>query len=116
MADLIHYIQNEELDIETRVQEALKGEMKTTGIANGILTGLLHTLFPIKYGVWNNETKKTLEIIRRKPIDISMHSKQSGILYGKINQTLIDLANELNTDLTTIDGLMYYIGENIRFI
>ena len=61
LASLISYLQNEKTPIEERVQEGLSGEYYVKGIGKGILTSLLHTVFPDKYGVWNDRTKETHE-------------------------------------------------------
>jgi len=112
LAGLLFLLQNEKLDVGERVRIGLEGEKKVYGIGQGILTALLHTFYNEKYCVWNSRTKDTLEILRRPPkthFDI-------GRTYKEVNSQLHELAEELNTDLTTIDGFMWFISKHVRFL
>jgi len=80
-----------------------------------ILTALLHTFFNEKYGVWNSRTEKTLEILRRRPIYVSYY-QHIGERYRSVNTELHQLVNELDSDLTTVDGFMWYISKFIEFL
>lgn len=115
LADLLFLLQDEEIDVGIRVQRGLKGKEKVYGIAEGILTALLHTFFDDKYGVWNSRTKDTLEILRRSPIYYTGYLN-IGQKYKEINKELHKLARELDTDLTTLDGFMWYISKFVIFI
>ena len=64
---LLTFLQDETIDVEIRVREGLVGRYRTQGIGPNILTALLHTFNPDKYGVWNSRTTDTLDIIRRTP-------------------------------------------------
>ena len=112
LAKLIMLLKNEDLDIEVRVRRGLKGEEKVNGIGPGILTGLLHTFFDDKYCVWNTRTKDTLKILRRPPAIY----RNIGDNYNAVNDKLHEMAKDLNTDLTTIDGFMWFISKHVRFI
>lgn len=107
--DLITYIQDESVDINYRISKCLQGELHINGIGKNILTALLHTMHPDAYGVWNNRTQKTLEFIRRNP----PLRTDLGLTYLEINKKLIELSKELDTDLTTVDGLMWYVSKRI---
>jgi len=112
LAELLFLLQNEKLDVGQRVRSGLKGEKKVNGIGQGILTALLHTFHNEKYCVWNSRTKDTLEILRRPP---KTHS-DIGRTYKEVNSKLHELTEELNTDLTTIDGFMWFISKHVRFL
>jgi hypothetical protein len=107
--DFITFIQDESIDIRQRLNKGLQGELRVKGIGKNILTALLHTLHPDKYGVWNNRTQETLEILRRTP----SKGYDLGTKYGAINEILLELCKELDTDLTTIDGLMWYVSKRV---
>jgi len=112
LVDLLFLLRNDELDIGERVRRGLKGKEKVRGIGQGILTALLHTFYNDRYCVWNSRTRDTLKILRRPPkmyMDI-------GNSYKEVNRKLHELAEELNSDLTTIDGFMWFISKRVRFI
>lgn len=110
--NLLVFIQDESLDASARVQEGLIGGYQTPGIGPNILTALLHTFNPDKYGVWNSRTIDTLHIIRRTPPP----TVGLGQKYELINHELIQLKNELDTDLVTIDGFMWFISKKVQMI
>lgn len=112
LAELLSLLQNEKIDVGERVRSGLKGEKKVNGIGQGILTALLHTFYNEKYCVWNSRTENTLEILRRPP---KKHS-DIGRTYKEVNSKLHELVEELNTDLTTIDGFMWFISKHVRFL
>lgn len=112
LAKLIMLLQNEDLDVGVRVRRGLKGEEKVIGIGPGILTGLLHTFFDDKYCVWNRRTKETLEILRRSPTSY----RDIGYTYKAVNEKLHEMSNDLNTDLATIDGFMWFISKHVTFL
>jgi DNA-directed RNA polymerase subunit RPC12/RpoP len=112
LANLLFLLQNDELDVAERIRRGLKGKEKVRGIGQGILTALLHTFYDDKYCVWNSRTQETLEILRRPPKTRS----DIGKTYKEVNKELHALAEELNTDLTTIDGFMWFISKHVRFI
>jgi hypothetical protein len=109
---LLIFVQDESIDVQKRVQQGLQGGYYCQGIGKGILTALLHTFDPDKYGVWNSRTDDTLEMIRRTP----SASSNIGHRYQLINNELIQLKNELNTDLTTIDSFMWFISKKVQVI
>jgi len=115
LTDLLFLLQNEDINVATKVKRGLLGKEKVKGIGQGILTALLHTFYDDKYGVWNSRTKDTLEILRRSPIRYS-HNLHIGQIYNLVNNILLKMTKELKTDLTTIDGFMWYISKHVRFI
>jgi hypothetical protein len=103
---LLIYLQDESIRVEKRIQDTLYGEKHVHGVTQNILTGLLHTFHPDRYGAWNNRTDDALQRIKRNPIKTTSVGKN----YLAINDALAKLAKDLNTDLTTIDGFMWFIS------
>lgn len=108
---LLTFLQKDSVPAEERVCQGL-GECYVEGIGIGILTGLLHMFYPDKYGVWNSRTTDTLNMIKRNPVMTS----NIGHSYLLINKELKQLGEELKTDLTTIDGFMWFISKKIKII
>jgi hypothetical protein len=106
------FLQNESVDVRVRVKEGLLGKYYCRGIGVNILTALLHTFNPDRYGVWNSRTDDTLDLIRRTP----MPSSDPGHKYKLINDELLQLRDELYTELTTIDSFMWFISKKIQVI
>ncbi len=104
---LLTFIQDETISVNRRVREGLAGKYHCAGLGRNILTALLHTFHSNTYGVWNNRTEHTLTLIHRKP----RPTTDPGYNYQRINNELNQLTKELNTDLTTIDSLMWYISK-----
>lgn len=115
LADLLVLLQDDVIPIAKRVYRGLVRKNKVPGIAQGTLTALLHTFFNEKYGVWNTRTVDTLKILRRTPIRRS-YSQNIGERYRDVNAELHKLVKELGSDLTTVDGFMWYISKFIEFI
>jgi hypothetical protein len=109
---LLTFIQDESVDVEVRVRQGLQGAYYCQGIGRNILTALLHSFNPDKYGVWNSRTEDTLKIIRRTPRPIF----DAGKKYRAINDELTKLSTELDTDLTTIDGFMWFISKRVKVL
>lgn len=109
LRELIIFLQNESILIQERINKSLGEDYYVEGIGIGILTGLLHMFNPTKYGVWNSRTIDALEKMKRKPELTS----DTGHSYLLVNKELQKLATELKTDLTTIDGLMWYVSKRI---
>jgi len=111
LCKLLSFIQRETVPIEDRIQKGLAGKYKVDGIGKGILTGLLHTIYPEKYGVWNGST-----ILAFKKLDIYiplMYSTKQGRTYVRINAVLNNMASRLDTNLTYVDGFMWYIATQL---
>jgi hypothetical protein len=112
LAKLLYNLQNEDIEISSRVRSGLQGVDKINGIGQGILTALLHTFNDEKYGVWNSRTTDTLIKLHRPPIP----SDDLGESYKRVNNTLTELTKELSTDLTTLDGFMWFVSKNYEFL
>lgn len=109
---LLIFVQDEFVDVEVRVRQGLHGAYYCQGIGRNILTALLHTFNPDKYGIWNSRTEDTLKIIRRAPRPIL----DAGKKYVTINNELTQLGAELDTDLTTIDGFVWFISKRVKIL
>ncbi len=108
---LFSFIQQEKIPIEERIQKGLAGEYSVYGIGKGILTGFLHTMYPEKYGVWNGST-----ILAFKKLDIYIHlmySTKQGRTYVRVNDVLNNMASHLDTNLTFVDGFMWYVATKL---
>jgi hypothetical protein len=110
--ELLVFVQDESIDVEVRVRQGLQGACHCQGIGRNILTAMLHTFNPDKYGVWNSRTEDTLKIIRRTPRPIF----DAGKKYRAINDELTQLGAELDTDLTTIDGFIWFISKKVKIL
>ena len=112
LAKLLANLQNEDIEIAGRIRSGLQGADKIDGIGQGILTALLHTFNNEKYGVWNSRTTDTLRKLHRPPFP----SDDIGESYKRVNHTLTELSKELKTDLTTLDGFMWFVSKNYEFL
>jgi hypothetical protein len=112
LAKLLFTLQNEDIEIESRVRSGLQGTDKIDGIGQGIVTALLHTFNDEKHGVWNSRTTDTLRKLHRP----TFPSDDLAESYKRVNQTLTELAKELETDLTTLDGFMWFVSKNYEFL
>lgn len=112
LANLLLYLQDENIDIATRIRGALQGSKKIDGLGDGIITALLHTFNNEEYGVWNSRTNDTLKKLHQ-PI---FASDDLGESYIRVNNILKRLAKELNSDLTTLDGFMWFVSKNYEFL
>lgn len=108
LSNLLLNLQNDKIDVAARVRNSLQGSYKIKGIGQGIVTALLHTFDDNKYGVWNSRTIDTLRIFNQP----TFPSDDLGATYSRVNATLIRLSQELNTDLTTLDGFMWFVSKN----
>jgi hypothetical protein len=107
---LIVFLQDESVQVATRVKKGLQGEYYCRGIGQNILTALLHTFNHDKYGVMNSRTEDTLKMLRRKP----RQAADLGRRYECVNLELLGLRDELDTELTTIDGFVWYVSKRIE--
>jgi DNA-directed RNA polymerase subunit RPC12/RpoP len=109
---LLLNLQNEDIEVADRVRMGLSRPNKVKGIGQSILTSLLHTFNDNKYGVWNSKTSETLKKLHR-PLKTS---RDIGESYADVNHMLIELTKELDTELTMLDGFMWYVSEYVDFL
>lgn len=88
--EIADFVQDETIDVETRVAQGLEGKYYCRGIGKNILTAFLHTFNPDKYGVWNNRTEDTLKILKREPKSFSNCGKR----YADITDELFQFTLE----------------------
>jgi hypothetical protein len=111
LTKLLLCLQDENIVIASRVRNTLQGTYKVKGIGQGIVTALLHTFDNNKYGVWNSRTIDTLKKLNQP----TFSSDDLGETYKRVNLTLNRIATELNTDLTKLDGFMWFVSKNYEF-
>jgi len=107
----IGHLQDETLSVENRIRDVMRGgDLWAKGFGKNISSGILHTCDPEdQYGVWNNRSEETLDILDRKP---ELIYNDFGLSYYRINNELNKLKKELNTDLIMLDGFMWFISKN----
>lgn len=105
----ITHLQDESINIEFRLRDVMnRGKLHLNGFGKNIATGILHICDDKdQFGVWNNRTESGLKVLNRKP-PISL---DFGISYTRINNELLKLKEELNTDLVMIDGFMWHLSK-----
>lgn len=86
--------------IAPRFTEALG---KVDGLGKGTATAILHVAYPEQYGVWSDTSKGAMETLGL--LSGFENGASVGEKYEAINQVLTGLAEELSTDLWTLDFL-----------
>lgn len=81
-----------------------------TGMAKGVSTAILHLAYPNKYGVWNNTSEAGLKTLHLWPN--FERGTTIGERYLQINALLNRLAEDLGTDLWTLDALWWAASQN----
>jgi hypothetical protein len=99
---------DEDTPISERIDSLLpKGKAKVNKLGKAVLTPILLISNPEKYGVWNGTSEGAL---RKLEIWPKFDKKMSiGKQYVEINNLLLDIANQLNIDLWTLDALWWRI-------
>lgn len=112
LANLLLKLQDEDIDVASRVRFALQGPGRISGIGQGIVTALLHTFNNEQYGVWNSRTADTI----RKLHEPIFPSDDLGETYLRVNGTLHKIAKQVDSDLTAVDGFMWFVSKNYEFL
>lgn len=108
LKEAIAYLQNESIDIKTRINEVLDGRLAVRGMGKNLATAILQVCDnQDKYGVWNNMVEGTLELLGLLP----RLTTNRGESYARINEILNIIKTELNTDLVYVDCFMYMARE-----
>ena len=63
-----------------------------------------------RYGVWNRRTEEALKRLNRKP----PMPQDLGVAYIRINNSLVKLKDELDTDLVMLDGFMWHVSKKFE--
>ncbi len=90
--------------IAKRIEEATG---MVEGMGRALATAILLVVFPTKYGVWNNTSEsamRKLGIWPKYEWGISFGKK-----YEKLNQIFLNLAQDLNVDMWTLDALWWFL-------
>ncbi len=93
--------------LDARVDEAVD---QVSGIGKGIVTALLTVAFPEDCGVWNNTSEAGLKQCNLWPK--LERGATLGRRYVEINEVLFRLAQDLEVDLWTLDGLWWFLPED----
>lgn len=76
-------------------------------LGRAVLTAILQVMYPDKYGVWNMTSESAMKSLNIWP---TFDRKESfGQRYLKMNETLLSLASQLQTDLWTLDSLWWRV-------
>lgn len=86
-----------------RFTEAME---RVHGMGTAIATAILHVAYPEKYGVWNGKSKGGMKRLGLWPE--FAYGAPIGEKYEKVNGILLNLAEELDTDLWTLDYLWHW--------
>ena len=111
----IAFVQNEKVDIKTRINQVLdrRGKYWIRGMGKNLATAILQICDEKdRYGIWNNRTEDALEKLELTPEPTG----DEGEYYFRINGVLNDVKSKLNTDLVTIDGFLWWIDEKLKEI
>jgi hypothetical protein len=95
---------DENQEVGLRLEKAIN---LVFGLGKAVSTAILLVAFPEKYGVWNNLSEvsmKQLGLWPEFPRGASLSQK-----YNTINELMIRLKNDLDTDLWTLDMLWWVI-------
>jgi len=108
-ASLLELI-NEDMPVAHRLNNLLPGgTAKVRKLGKAVLTPILMITQPEKYGVWNGTSEgamKKLQIWPEFERNLSI-----GERYEVINDVMLQLANDLGTDLWTLDALWWRVQE-----
>ncbi|MBX9769889.1 MAG: hypothetical protein K2X29_00875, partial [Candidatus Obscuribacterales bacterium] len=98
------YLVDDSKSIERRLDQAIS---TVPGMGKAIATAILFVCFPEKYGVWNQTSESAMRRLNIFPEKDWGESK--GQQYTKINELLVSIATQLQTDLWTLDALWWFI-------
>ena len=109
----IVFLQDETINIQERINSVLRGSHHVRGMGKNIATAILHTWDKQdRYGVWNNVTEKALKELGYLPRRVWNY----GLFYSKLNEKLIELRNELKTDLVIVDSFLWFIVNRTKLL
>ena len=108
--ETIYYLLDEEIPIETRVSEVLKGKYRIAGFGRGIMSGFLMDFKPDKYCLWNSKTEMGFEVLGWR---IRERGDSPGTEYVKVVNALQNLRQmrpDLNLTLNDVDFFLHIIA------
>ncbi|GBR34365.1 hypothetical protein [Kozakia baliensis] len=102
LREMISVLTNESRPLSERFDTCLEA---LHGVGHGTLSAMLLVAFPDRYGVWNNISEIEMRMRNLWP---TFNPKSSqGEKYAAINDVLLGLADDLKTDLWTLDALWW---------
>jgi hypothetical protein len=78
---------------------------RVRGMGKAVASAILLVAHPSKCGVWNKKSENALRVLGIWPA--FDRGDSPGERYEKVNQLLLQLRDELDTDLWTLDGLWW---------
>ena len=105
----IKLLVDEDLDIRTRLNRLRPtgDEPMVKGLGRAVITAILQVVHPDKYGVWNNTAQGSMRQLGLWPE--FQWGASFGEKYEAVNQVLLEVAEELGTDLWTLDMLWWRV-------
>lgn len=80
------------------------------GMGKNVASAILLVVHPDKYGVWNNRSEAQMKRLGVWP-DFE-RGDSFGERYVKVNQVLLRIRDELETDLWTLDALWFFLDQS----
>lgn len=109
LREILRHLQDKSIRVEDRINDVLaKGRLHSKGCGKNLATGMLHIFDWSQYGVWNNLSEdviKKLELMPQLPV------KNPGQIYVLFNNVLCDIAKDLDIDLVSLDGFLYWLDD-----
>lgn len=88
--------------LETRLPTVIDS---IKGMGPGIATAILHVAYPNRYGVWNKTSESGMVAFSLMPS--LPRGASSGERYARMNEVFRTIAQEIGTDLWTLDALWW---------
>ncbi len=95
--------------IEIRFDKALQA---VSHLGKGILSAVLHIMYPNEYGVWNRTSEGGLKLLGVWPE--FGHGASPGRRYKAVNGVLHQLEDGVGVDLWALDGLLWFATQGIE--
>src|SRR4030067_1655315 len=108
--DMILSLFNEDIDIQERIDQVLRGNYRVEGFGKAILTSFLMDYNPNKYCLWNNKTEMGFSVIGW---NVYESADSLGVAYSKVLmalQKLRGLKPEFNLSFGDIDLFLHTIS------
>lgn len=94
------------LDPDLPLIERFDGSLgRVKGFGKALATAILTIVYPQDYGVWNNTSEAALKVLGLWPH--FERGSSMGQRYELLNQVLVELAQDLEVDLWTLDSLLW---------
>lgn len=100
---------DEDRPLAARLDEALT---TADGLGPGIATAVLLVAYPDRYGVWNGTSEQAIKRLGMWPS--FERGSTRGERYEAINQLLLRLRDDLDTDLWTLDSLLWMLLDRLE--